>query len=111
VARRVLHRVGARAYRDRVLLAWADHRDRFGARGPLPGACGTAAWEILLHLPETHPVPEFPLRGADLLQRGWTAGPALGEALRRLESEWAEGGFAADRDDLLARLAAEPRDG
>ena len=59
------------AYRDRVLLAWADERARYGAAGPCPGACGTAAWEELLHLPETRPVPEFPLRGADLLERGW----------------------------------------
>jgi len=103
-ARRILWRTGAEAYRDRVLLAWADERARYGAAGPCPGACGTAAWEELLHLPETRPVPEFPLRGADLLERGWPPGPGLGEELRRLETAWAAADFAPDRAALLSRL-------
>jgi poly(A) polymerase len=104
-ARRVLWRVGAEAYRDRVLLAWADYRARHGAAGPIPGARGTAAWETLLHLPETRPVPDFPVRGADLLERGFSPGPRLGEELRRLEAAWAGADFAPAREDLLALSA------
>ena len=42
----------------------------------------------------------FPLRGADLDLRG----PALGAALRRLETAWIASGFTLDRDALLGRV-------
>ncbi len=103
-ARRVLYRLGAEVYRDRVLLAWAEERDRFGAHGPLPGVRGSAAWDALLRLPETAPPPDFPVSGADVLALGVTPGPGVGVALRCLEAAWAEEDFAADRDILLARL-------
>ena len=43
----------------------------------------------------------LPVRAADLMPA--LAGPALGDALRRLEAEWIASGFALGRDDLLAR--------
>ncbi|MGE4527192.1 MAG: CCA tRNA nucleotidyltransferase [Rhodospirillaceae bacterium] len=104
-ARRVLYRLGAERWRDRVLIAWADYRHRHGGRGPLPGARGSAAWEALLRLPETAAVPEFPVSGMDVLALGAESGPAVGAALRRLEAEWAAGDFALGREALLARLA------
>jgi hypothetical protein len=33
-------------------------------------------------------------------------GPEVGETLRRLQAEWIDDGFAASRDELLARAAA-----
>ncbi|WP_337996843.1 CCA tRNA nucleotidyltransferase [Oleispirillum naphthae] len=104
-ARRMLHRLGAERWRDRVLVAWAGYRHRHGARGPLPGARGSAAWEALLRLPESDAVPEFPVSGADVLALGAEPGPEVGAALRRLEAEWAAGDFALGRAALLARLA------
>lgn len=105
-ARRALAACGPELWRDRVLIAWADYRQAFGAGGPLPGSRGTAAWDALLRLPETAPVPPFPLKGADVLALGVAPGPRVGELLRALEDEWRAEDFAPGRDALLARLAA-----
>lgn len=105
-ARRALDDLGDTAWRDQVLLAWAGYRELNGAGGPLPGSRGTAAWEALLHLPETAPVPAFPLSGADVLALGLAPGPRVGALLRRMRAEWRAEDFAADRAELLARLAA-----
>ena len=46
--------------------------------------------------------PRFPLRGADLIARGLTPGPELGQRLRAIEARWIEEGFPdADRLDAL----------
>lgn len=50
-------------------------------------------------------VPDFPLRGQDLLAAGYAAGPELGAELARLERSWIESGFSLDREDLLADIA------
>jgi tRNA nucleotidyltransferase/poly(A) polymerase len=86
-------------YRDSVLLAWAS-------AGVAPD---DANWQAALDLPKRWQAPLFPLRGADLLDAGEVKGPEIGETLRRLEAEWIEGGFAASREDLLARAAALSR--
>jgi poly(A) polymerase len=46
-------------------------------------------------------VPQFPIRGNDLLGLGMPAGKALGLELERLERVWIESGFALDREALL----------
>ena len=46
-------------------------------------------------------VPQFPVRGNDLLGIGMPAGKALGRELERLERAWIESGFALDRQALL----------
>lgn len=106
-ARRLLHRLGERRFRDRILIAWADYRLRFGAGGPLPGSRGTAAWTVLLGLPGTRPVPPFPLHGRDLLDLGVPSGPAVGAWLSRGEVLWEESDFSLDRGALLERLAPQ----
>lgn len=105
-ARRALADCGPETWRDRVLLAWAEYRHGYGAGGPLPGSRGSAAWEALLRLPETAPVPPFPLKGADALALGVPPGPRVGELLRAVEAEWRAEDFAADRAALLDRLKA-----
>lgn len=104
-ARRALAACGPEIWRDRVLRAWAEYRHVFGAGGPLPGSRGSAAWSALLRLPETAPVPPFPLKGADVLALGVPPGPRVGNLLRALEYEWRAADFAPDRAALLARLA------
>lgn len=104
-ARRALAACGPEIWRDRVLRAWAEYRHAFGAGGSLPGSRGSAAWNALLRLPETAPVPPFPLKGADALALGVAPGPRVGELLRALEDEWRAADFAPDRAALLARLA------
>lgn len=48
------------------------------------------------------PVPDFPLRGRDLVDAGFLPGPDLGVALAAARRDWMDGGFAATREDLLA---------
>lgn len=94
-AKEALYRLGEDAFRPSVLIAWADS----GASPDDP------RWRSVFSLPERWQAPSFPLRGPDIVALGFE-GPAIGEALRRLEREWLEGGFAPSREELLARAAA-----
>ena len=47
------------------------------------------------------PMPEFPLKGADLIAAGHAPGPALGAVLKRLEADWRQSGFTLSRAELL----------
>jgi poly(A) polymerase len=51
-------------------------------------------------------VPQFPIRGSDLLDLGFRPDKALGEELQRLERLWLESGFSLDRDSLLRMARA-----
>lgn len=48
-------------------------------------------------------IPEFPLKGADLMSSGHKAGPELGALLKRLEVEWIDSEFALTKEQLLER--------
>jgi poly(A) polymerase len=98
LARRLIYRLGPRAYRDRVKLAWAAQPDPEIAKG---------LWLALLSEAETWTPPRFPLTGDDAAAAGLAAGPAMGAALRRAEAWWIEQDFQPGRDALAARLAAE----
>jgi poly(A) polymerase len=50
-------------------------------------------------------VPQFPIRGHDLIGLGMPPGRKLGMELERLERAWIESGFALDRAALLAMVA------
>jgi poly(A) polymerase len=92
-ARRALYRLGAAAFRDRVLKRWAEQ----------PGAEAEA--RRLLALASGWTRPRFPLVGGDALALGIATGPAVGRLLGAVEAEWIEHGFVADREALLRRLA------
>ncbi len=94
-AKRLLYRLGPDAYAAQVLLTWA-------ASG---ADADDAAWRRALNLPEQWQSPVFPLRGSDITALS-VEGPAVGEILRRLEADWIDGGFAEDREQLLARAKA-----
>lgn len=98
-ARRALYRLGASEFAAFVLLAWTDS-------GAAPD---DAAWCAALNLPDRWQAPSFPLRGADIMALGDLQGPEIGLVLRRLEADWAAGGFALSREELLARAAALSR--
>lgn len=56
------------------------------------------------------PVPIFPLRGSDLLERGVSPGPGMGRLLARARSAWIEEGCPTDEQAarlLLDRTIAE----
>jgi len=75
----------------------------------LPIAAAMGAWDEEKYLQqkkvwEEINVPPFPINGNDLLQGGFERGPELGQALRRIESEWIKSGFALEREKLLQLL-------
>jgi poly(A) polymerase len=98
-ARACLYTIGAAAYRDLVLVAWA----RSGADPADP------AWRRCYTLPECWQPPRFPLGGGDVIALGVPAGPRVGQLLREVEAWWIAGDFAADEAALRARLGALAR--
>ena len=103
-ARRLLYRLGADRYHDRVLLGWA--RAAGDARSP--------RWRELAELPQRWTAPKFPLKAADFIARGLAEGPALGHVLALAEDAWLaadfpleEAALAAIADQAAARLGRE----
>ncbi len=88
----VLYRLGAEAYGDAVLLAWA----RSGAALNDPG------WSEMVSLPARWTPPDFPLTGGDIVDHGVAPGPDVGRILKLIEQRWIDGGYSEDRDALLA---------
>jgi poly(A) polymerase len=96
--RRVLYAQGRDRVRDRLLLAWA-------AESADESAADAAAYRRVLAAVADWSEPDFPLRGADVLALGVPPGPDVGDALDQVRQWWIEGDFAADRPQLLAKLA------
>ena len=103
------YRLGRDALLDLLLIGWADavaaraEQDRFDCE----------AWRAAVEQTEAWTVPRLPVAGRDVVDLGVAEGPDVGEVLRRLESWWVDGDFAADRDACLERLellVAEARD-
>lgn len=83
------YRFGPAAVLDRAVVEAAS-----GAGGDLGGVAHFAAsWQR----------PKFPLGGADALSAG-LKGPAIGQALGRLEEAWIASGFTLSREALLSQL-------
>jgi poly(A) polymerase len=92
-AKALLYRLGADAYRSRLLFAWVD-----------ADACPEdGEWYKALALPERWQAPVFPIGGNDVMALGEIKGPGIGELLKGLEQDWIDSGFALDRDQLLAK--------
>jgi poly(A) polymerase len=105
-ARRLIYRLGAEPYRDRLMLAWA----RAG------GEADAARWRELAVLPQRWSAPKFPLRAADFIARGIAEGPVLGHVLTLAEDAWLAADFPLDRaalasiaDEAAARSARDQR--
>ncbi|WP_026317535.1 CCA tRNA nucleotidyltransferase [Ahrensia kielensis] len=49
-------------------------------------------------------MPNMPIKGADLMERGFEKGPLLGAKLKELETAWVESDFSLKRDELLAKI-------
>jgi poly(A) polymerase len=92
----LLYRIGRKSFIDRVLVAWSRSSAGVTDHG----------WRELARLPLRWQVPVFPLKAADLLERGVQRGPALGEALRIAEEAWIAAGFPDDAE-ALAAIAAD----
>jgi poly(A) polymerase len=103
-ARRLLYRLGADRYRDRLMLAWA----RIGRDEDL------ARWRELASLPQRWSAPKFPLKAADFVARGVAEGPALGQVLALAEDAWLaadlpldDAALTAIADQAVARLTRD----
>lgn len=105
-AKRRLYRLGAEAFRDRLLLAWARvGRDTDAAR-----------WRELATLPQRWSAPAFPLKAADFVARGIAEGPLLGHVLTLAEDAWLAADFPLDQaalaaiaDQAVARLTRDSK--
>jgi poly(A) polymerase len=91
-ARALLYGLGAQAFTDQVLVAWARS----------PAGVADVAWRELASLPQRWSAPVFPLKAADFIRRGMAQGPTLGAALRAAETAWIAADFPAERAALEA---------
>ena len=98
--RRLLYRLGAERFRDLTLLSWAHVR---AGEGYAP-AGDNARWMAMLDLADEWEVPDFPLRGEDVIALGVSAGPEIGRRLGAVRDWWEEQDFRPDRAELLERL-------
>jgi poly(A) polymerase len=93
-ARRLVYRLGAERYHERVLLAWAR----------TDGDVISSRWRELAELPQRWTPPKFPLKAADFIARGLAEGPALGHVLTLAEDAWLAADFPLE-DAALASIA------
>jgi poly(A) polymerase len=91
-ARALLYGLGPQHFVDQVLVAWS--RSAANAADP--------TWHALAELPRTWTAPEFPLKAADFMARGFAAGPALGAAMRAAEQAWIAADFPTDAATIQA---------
>jgi len=95
-ARRLLYRLGAQRFRDRVRLRWAEDQKDSNA----------VQWRALLAVADAWQRPIFPLSGKDVMAAGVVEGPLVGRVLSEIEDWWIESDFAADEFSLAERLKA-----
>lgn len=96
-----LYEVGADGWRDCAVLNWAGEI----ADGRTGDRRRVETWHALVALPDAAPVPDFPVRGADVIAAGVAEGPEISRLLKEVEAWWVAGNFIADRDACLAELA------
>ena len=101
-----LYALEDQAWRDAVLLNWADQFARLmlTPEGEPARYDPEERWLDLLSLPARMARPGFPLRGADVLALGVPEGPDVSRFLSEVEAWWIDGGLVANRRACLAEL-------
>ena len=94
--RRSVYRLGADAFCDRVLLAWAASER----------ASTSVQWRALLPMARTWPRPSLPLTGEEVIAAGVPKGPLVGAVMREVEAWWIENDFIDDKLSIVERLKA-----
>jgi poly(A) polymerase len=94
--RRIVYRLGAGTFCDRVLLAWAGS-DR-------PAAA--VQWRALLPMARSWTPPTLPLTGDEVAAAGVPRGPQIGAVLREVEAWWIDQDFPDDKLSVMERLKA-----
>lgn len=94
--RRLLYRLGATTFEDRVRLAWAaEGSDRTATQ-----------WRALLAHARAWTPLKLPLTGDEVMAAGVPAGPKIGEVMREVESWWIDADFPDDKLSIVERLKA-----
>lgn len=100
---RLLYRGNQQAIIDMMRLDVAKRRARqssdFSAMGEL------ARMTMLLDKARDWKRPVLPVKGQDLVERGYVEGKQLGDALKAAEDAWVRSDFKLDRDALLDGIA------
>ncbi len=94
--RRAVYRLGAAAFCDRVMLAWAA--------SPRPAA--GVQWRALLPMAQSWPRPALPLTGDEVVAAGVPRGPLVGQVMREVEAWWIDHDFIDDKLSVVERLKA-----
>ncbi|MBV8976854.1 MAG: CCA tRNA nucleotidyltransferase [Alphaproteobacteria bacterium] len=94
--RRLLYRLGADAFMDRVRLKWAEDLKESNA----------VQWRALLAMAQAWRRPRFPLTGDNVKNAGVPEGPLVGRILAEVEEWWIESDFTDDEFSLAERLKA-----
>ncbi len=82
-AKIALYRLGVDNYRDRLLMACAHADPNYQ-----PGR-----WIWLYELPDRWPIPQFPLKGSDIMALGVPEGPQISFWLKKIETYWIKRNF------------------
>jgi poly(A) polymerase len=94
--RKLLYRLGARRFKDRVSLRWAEDAK----------ASNAIQWRALLALADAWEPPKFPLDGGNVMAAGVPQGPLIGRILAEVEEWWIDSDFIEDEFSLAERLKA-----
>jgi len=98
--RQALYDLDADNFRDLVLLNWAQEMSIEPRHLPER----TEQWLTLIDAADTWQQPAFPLKGGDAADLGLEQGPAIGKALKKIETWWRDGDFKADKNQCLEQL-------
>ena len=90
--RRIIYRHGNALFEDLVRLAKAG------------GRIDSSEALALITRSRDWPRPDLPVRGADIVEMGIAAGPAVGDLLRKVETWWIAQDFAPGRAHCLAEI-------
>lgn len=96
-AKKLLYKIGQRAFRDSVLVRWADDSNETNA----------LRWRGLLHLADRWATPVFPITGRHIMARGIPQGPKVGAALDALERMWIDMNFPDDPEEVFAAVSLD----
>ena len=93
--RRAIYKVGNEAFRDRVMLAWAES-----------GHAKAQQWRALVAHAQMWTPPKLPLTGDEIMAAGVPAGPKVGLVMREVEAWWIDSDFPDDKLSIIERLKA-----
>ncbi len=94
-----LYTGGKQAVSDRALLRAAGAME-----GSEEDPIISARWAEFADIATVWEMPEFPLKGKDLIKAGVEPGEAMGKKLAALKALWVRSGFTVDREKLLMAL-------